>query len=108
MGMNISENFNEFENYYICSSSLETGEFVRLSSTEYTGYPNELNNVGRQYCKDENGVKGKWVSVKKYAEENNLKIEDLIEPEQDEEPTFTGIRPGDKFTCNSDGCVKVQ
>jgi len=69
------------DNVYVCSVNEDVGEFFRLSSTHYTGYPNEFDSKGYSRCKDSSGNKGVWVSAIKFAEENGINLSDLIETE---------------------------
>lgn len=101
------DNPNSLENWYICTSSLETGEFVRLSGTLYTGYPNELDNKDYQRCIDDLGNKGVWESIISYAEENNVDINTLIpiDDEIEETPKLIQIPNNqNKITCIKGGC----
>jgi len=101
------------ENWYICDVSLETGEFARLSGTEYTGYPNELDSKGYKRCNTDEGAKGTWQPIVEYAEANGINLEDLVQdPAEDapEEPETPQDGPGvwgQQYSCSNDGCVPI-
>lgn len=109
VGVNVMDT-DVLENYYICNTSLETGEFARLSGTLYTAYPNELDNKGYRRCIDTNGNKGIWVNVKQYSEDNNIDIVTLI-PYDDEKSNNKPISYTDNtksYNCNNNGVCIAQ
>jgi hypothetical protein len=110
VGVNLQD--NTFDNYYICSSSFQTGEFARLSGTLYTAYPNEINNVGRIRCVDEQGIRGTWQSVSEYAAEHNIDIATLIKPDNESatiiEKPIDYTQTAKSYKCDNLGCEEIK
>ena len=119
--MTVQDAVGELDNYYICDvigiESLD--EYARLSGTEYTAYPYSDSNVGRKYCKTDEGVKGKWFSLKGYADSLGLDPYQLLDESTVVlEPTPTPVDPipvepsayegtAKKVKCGQGGCYST-
>lgn len=59
---------DEFENSYVCDVTEEIGIFYGgISGTSYTAYPYKENRTDYERCSTIGGVRGKWISLRKYA-----------------------------------------
>ena len=106
-GSSLLDNPSALDNYYICDINYATGEFARISSTEYSAYPNEFDNKGYQRC-NENGIKGKWKQITAFAEANNIDINTLIPSDNDNEEIIDSPIVGAvKYQCNQHECIKI-
>ena len=64
----------DLDNVYVCDVSMEIGEFVRFSSTDYTAYPLPSgNNTGRRRCTD-GSSKGVWMHITDYADQQGVDL----------------------------------
>ena len=68
----VNQAINELDGFYICDSTQQVLEFVRISSTKVTGYPYLESNVGRIICEDLEGVNGQWYTLQDYAILNEI------------------------------------
>lgn len=69
----------EVDSAYYCPFTEQIAIFSRLSSSMKTGYYMENGEERSIPCK-EGRVYESWVSLSQYAEDNNIPIEDLLQP----------------------------
>lgn len=77
---------NELSEYYICSLTLDIGEFHGgISGTGYSGYPFTDSRKSSIYCGTSSN-KGVWIKLSTFAEENDIDPYELIVPKIEELP----------------------
>jgi len=104
----INQAINELDGFYICDSTQQVLEFVRISSTQVTGYPYLESNTGRVICEDSDGTNGQWWALRIYAEKNNINPYDLLI-----QPIPILARSGNggwgqQYLCGSEGCKLIE
>ena len=100
----INQAISELDGFYICDSTQQVLEFVRISSTKVTGYPYQESNVGRVICEDSDGVNGQWRTLQNYANDNNIDPYDiLIQPVQEEPSGW-----GQQYLCSNVECKLIN
>ena len=114
----------QFEHAYVCDVTDELGVFLGgVSGTKYTGYPHAEDRTDYVRCKS-GDVKGLWIKLDKYCDDNGLDpmtfmiqnqpsepepiVIDPVEPDPVEpvEPIQSG-KWAPRWSCSPDGCTKI-
>jgi hypothetical protein len=90
-GGNIYLTENELDNAYFCTATEEVGIFYGgISGTGLTAYPHTENRTEYVRCNNE-GIKGVWILLKEYAEEQGISILEILNQQPEIEPETKNI-----------------
>lgn len=97
---------DEFSHAYYCPLTDQVAIFYGgVSSSGLTGYPYAENRSGYKRC-TYNGVKGQWIKLGVYAEENNISIQKLFNNLNRTLPQK--VRNIRKYNCNQFNCTEIK
>lgn len=103
---------DQYAHAYVCDVTEDVGFFYGgLSSTEYRAYPLEESTKGYKDCKNADGVKGKWISLEKYAKDKGINPMQFLVGATPEEPIVDPVTSpadvpyGHQVSCVHEGCV---